>query len=48
MTNEEQKDVEASFEFTDLEELATRLKRIFDIRDRKYGFPPKTYMKCFV
>jgi len=48
MTKEDQKDVEASFDSTDLEELATRVKRVLDIRDRKYGFPPKTYMKCFV
>ena len=48
MAKEEHKDVEASFDTTDLEELATRVKRVLDIRDRKYGFPPKTYMKCFV
>jgi pyruvate/2-oxoglutarate dehydrogenase complex dihydrolipoamide dehydrogenase (E3) component len=48
MTKQEQKYIEASFDSSDLEELATRMKRVFDIRDRKYGFPPKTYMKCFV
>ena len=32
----------------DLEELTTRLKRVLDIQDRKYGFPSKTYPKCFV
>lgn len=48
MAKEEYKDVEASFDSTDLEELATRVKRVLDIRDRKHGFPPKTYMKCFV
>jgi hypothetical protein len=41
-------DVEASFDSTDLEELATRLKGVLDIRDRKYGFPSKTYKSCFV
>jgi pyruvate/2-oxoglutarate dehydrogenase complex dihydrolipoamide dehydrogenase (E3) component len=48
MTNEENMDVEASFDSTDLEELATRVKGVFDIRDRKYGFPSKTYKACFV
>ena len=48
MTKEEHMDVEASFDSTDLEELATRVKRVLDIRDRKYGFPSKTYPKCFV
>jgi pyruvate/2-oxoglutarate dehydrogenase complex dihydrolipoamide dehydrogenase (E3) component len=40
--------VEASFDNKDLEELTVRLKRVLDIRDRKYGFPSKTYRKCFV
>ena len=48
MTQKEHTDLEASFEDTDLEELTTRLKRVLDIRDRKYGFPSKTYPKCFV
>jgi pyruvate/2-oxoglutarate dehydrogenase complex dihydrolipoamide dehydrogenase (E3) component len=48
MAKEEQKDLEASFDSTDLEELVTRAKRVLDIRDRKYGIPPKTYKKCFV
>jgi pyruvate/2-oxoglutarate dehydrogenase complex dihydrolipoamide dehydrogenase (E3) component len=48
MKKEEHMGVEASFESTDLEELAARLKRALDIRDRKYGIPPKTYPKCFV
>ncbi|MBW2573159.1 MAG: FAD-containing oxidoreductase [Deltaproteobacteria bacterium] len=48
MTKEEHKDVKASFDSTDLEELVTRVKRVLDVRDRKHGFPPKTYMKCFV
>jgi pyruvate/2-oxoglutarate dehydrogenase complex dihydrolipoamide dehydrogenase (E3) component len=48
MTKEDHKDVEASFDNTDLEELAIRVKRVLDIRDRKYGFPPKTYTMCFV
>jgi hypothetical protein len=48
MTKEEHMDVEASFDNTDLEALTERVKRILDIRDRKYGFPSKTYAKCFV
>jgi hypothetical protein len=48
MTNEEHMDDEASFENTDLEELTARLKHVLDIRDRIYGFPSKTYPKCFV
>lgn len=39
---------EAYFESIDLDELTSRLKRILDIRDRKYGFPPKTYPQCFI
>jgi hypothetical protein len=48
MTKEEGMGVEASFEGTDLEELAARLKNVLEIKDRKYGFPAKTYPKCFV
>jgi pyruvate/2-oxoglutarate dehydrogenase complex dihydrolipoamide dehydrogenase (E3) component len=48
MTNEKQTDTEASFDNTDLEELSGRVKRVLDIRDRKYGIPPKTYRMCFV
>ncbi len=48
MKNEGQMDLEASFDDIDLEELATRLRTALDIRDRKYGFPSKTYSNCFV
>ena len=48
MTNETQNDKEAFFDNLDLEELTARVKNILDIRDRKYGFPSKTYPKCFV
>ena len=48
MTKAEHVDVEASFDNTDLEALAARVKQVLDIRDRKYGFPSKTYLKCFV
>ncbi len=48
MTKEEHTDLKASFDSTDLEALTKRVKRALDIRDRKYGFPPKMYKKCFV
>ena len=48
MTKEERPDLEASFDNTDLEALTERVKHVLDIRDRKYGFPSKTYPKCFV
>jgi hypothetical protein len=48
MTKEAYLKDEAYFESIDLDELAARLKGILDIRDRKYGFPPKTYPKCFI
>ena len=48
MTKEEHPDAEASFENTDLEALTARVKQVLDIRDRKYGFPSKTYPQCFV
>jgi pyruvate/2-oxoglutarate dehydrogenase complex dihydrolipoamide dehydrogenase (E3) component len=48
MAKEEIKDAEASFDSGELEVLTERVKRILDIRDRKYGIPPKTYSNCFV
>ena len=48
MTKEEHPEVEASFDHTDLEALAARVKQVLDIRDRKYGFPSKIYPQCFV
>jgi hypothetical protein len=48
MAEQDQLKDEAYFESIDLDELTSRLKRILDIRDRKYGFPPKTYPRCFV
>jgi len=48
MTKAENIDVEASFDNTDLEALAARVKQVLDIRDRKYGFPSKIYPQCFV
>lgn len=48
MAKEEHLNDEAYFESIDLDEITSRVKPILDIRDRKYGFPPKTYPKCFV
>ena len=48
MADEGNIEEEATFEAADLEELASRVKGILDIQDRKYGFPPKIYEKCFV
>ena len=48
MANEGPNDTQATFDTDNLEALVTRVKRVVDIRDRKYGIPPKTYPKCFV
>ena len=48
MTTEKLKDAEASFGSGELEELTAHVRSVLDIRDRKYGIPPKTYPKCFV
>ena len=48
MAREEHMDVEASFDRKEIDELATRIKRVLDIQDRRYGFPPRTYERCFV
>jgi pyruvate/2-oxoglutarate dehydrogenase complex dihydrolipoamide dehydrogenase (E3) component len=48
MTTDNQIDTEASFEDSDLEKLSERIKQVLEIRDRRYGLPPKTYAKCFV
>ena len=48
MASEEHLDVEASFEGGDLAALVSHLRTILNIQDRKYGFPPRTYPKCFV
>ena len=39
---------QASFGSGDSQALATRLRDLVEITDRKYGFPSKTYSKCFV
>lgn len=48
MTKKALKDTEASFDSGELEELTARVRSVLDIRDRRYGIPPKTYPKCFV
>jgi len=40
--------VENAFAEGELEELTTRLRNLFEVRDREHGFPKKTYPKCFV
>jgi len=48
MKNEVSNDTRATFDADNLEALTARMKAVVDIRDRKYGIPPKTYPKCFV
>ena len=48
MANEVFNDTQATLDADNLESLAERVRRVLDIRDRKYGIPPKTYRKCFV
>src|SRR3989339_355136 len=48
MSNKNPDDEEISLNNADLEELRRSLRAIVDIRDRQYGFSPKTYGSCFV
>jgi len=48
MSKQNSNDEQVSLENTDLKELRRSLRSIVDIRDRQYGFPPKTYESCFV
>ena len=41
MANEEQTELEASFESSDLETLSAQVKGVLNIQDRRYGFPPE-------
>lgn len=41
-------ELKASFDGQSLDDLTGRIKRLFDIQDRTYGFPSKSYPKCFV
>ena len=48
MANDANRDEQVTLDSTDIEELAARIKPILDIRDRRYGLPPRTYRSCFV
>lgn len=39
---------QASLAARDLIDLAAQLRAAFDVRDRRYGLPPRNYPKCFV
>ena len=39
---------QAAFDDADSQGLAHRLRQVIEIKDRSYGFPPKTYLQCFV
>ena len=48
MKTEKDDELKASFDSERLAGLTQRIQQVFDIRDRTYGFPSKTYPKCFV
>ncbi len=48
MTQQDRPGEEAQFSKNELEALAQRTHQLFDIADRKHGFPAKSYLKCFV
>lgn len=48
MAHETHEEVEVSLDRNSLDELAERVRAVLDIQDRRYGFPPRTYAKCFV
>ncbi|MGD9332291.1 MAG: FAD-containing oxidoreductase [Desulfobacterales bacterium] len=48
MTTDNHDEIKASFDGESLENLTGRIKQLFDVQDRTYGFPSKTYPKCFV
>ncbi|MGD8241963.1 MAG: FAD-dependent oxidoreductase, partial [Desulfobacterales bacterium] len=48
MTTEIHDEIKASFDGESLEDLTGRIKQLFDVQDRTYGFPSKSYPKCFV
>ena len=48
MASEEQIELEASLEPGELEALSAQVKGVLDIQDRRHGFPPRKYAKCFV
>jgi pyruvate/2-oxoglutarate dehydrogenase complex dihydrolipoamide dehydrogenase (E3) component len=48
MTTDNHDEIKASFDGESLQDLTGRIKQLFDIQDRTYGFPSKRYPKCFV
>ncbi len=48
MNPEDLQDPTAMLDRDDLENLARNVRSIVDVRDRKYGLPPRTYPHCFV
>ncbi len=48
MATQNHDETAASLHGDDLEDLTRRMKQLVDIQDRAYGFPSKTYPKCFV
>ncbi|MDJ0784669.1 MAG: FAD-containing oxidoreductase [Desulfosarcinaceae bacterium] len=48
MDTDNQADQVARFDGDNLTDLTQRLRVLFDIQDRTYGIPPKTYKTCFV
>jgi hypothetical protein len=48
MATDNHEETTASFDGENLEHLTRRIRQLFDIQDRTYGFPSKTYPKCFV
>ncbi|WP_020586265.1 FAD-containing oxidoreductase [Desulfobacter curvatus] len=48
MKTENNDELKARFDDKSLDDLTARIKGLFDVRDRTYGFPSKIYPKCFV
>ncbi|ETX01237.1 MAG: hypothetical protein ETSY1_08100 [Candidatus Entotheonella factor] len=48
MANETHGEVEVALDRSSLDDLTARVRAVLDIQDRRYGFPPRTYTKCFV
>ena len=48
MKTEKHDEFKASFDGKSIESLTQQIQQVFDIQDRTYGFPSKTYPKCFV
>ena len=48
MTHDTPEEVDIALERSSLEELAAQIRSAVDIRNRRYGFPPRTYANCFV